>query len=651
MALVKLIALSKYHQTKMNALFDICCGEIEEETKPGAFVDDSSDDENNTDRRRNYLHSNSSSLEKARVAMKIRRQERVTVYSKPINVQSSQYETFSPKVYEKTQIEIDFLTKALKSHFIFEELHDNELQILINAMMREEVSKGTTIVRQDDQEQYLYVIERGDINMYCEHGQCSVGTLHSGDFFGDVSLLYDGSTSVQSIIANSDREDGPVVVWKVDQFTFRQVLAQHSYHSHLDLKDSLKQVELFKFFDDATLTKFTTALSHVVFEPNDLIVKKGTIGDYFYIIEEGSVKVHDIGLGDGSSVDQVLYKGDWFGERALLSGDLRAANVTAITKVKTLAMDRQTFEESVGQLQDILSNHEKVQCLKALPIFATTGPNRIEESEFQKLALLTTEMSYRKGKKLAEAGKPYQLKVWMIRHGRLLVYGGGGSSSNGTNNNGTDSQQKIYNLKTGDYFGDKSILGDPDHVSSHDAVCEENLTCWTIDKSDIEDVIGDLSRLGQAAGFHKHGSESKTIRLRDLTKKRILGVGGFGQVWLVETTKKYQHMHQQPTSAPVSTSYALKVINKRQLLNSHQQDGVLREKDLLSLLQHPFILNLVSSFQDEHNLYLVLPLIQGGELFNVLATQSAKTGFGLPNDHAAFYSACIIEALGHFHHR
>ena len=108
----------------MNALFDICCGEIEEETKPGAFVDDdSSDDENNTDRRRNYLHSNSSSLEKARVAMKIRRQERVTVYSKPINVQSSQYETFSPKVYEKTPLEIDFLTKALKSHFIFEELH------------------------------------------------------------------------------------------------------------------------------------------------------------------------------------------------------------------------------------------------------------------------------------------------------------------------------------------------------------------------------------------------------------------------------------------------------------------------------------------------------------------------------------------------
>ena len=82
----------------------------------------------------------------------------------------------------------------------------------------------------------------------------------------------------------------------------------------------------------------------------------------------------------------------------------------------------------------------------------------------------------------------------------------------------------------------------------------------------------------------------------------------------------------------------------------NQQRSVLREKELLCLLHHPFILNMVSSFQDDENLYLVLPLIQGGELFSVVQSRALR-GKGLPNKDAAFYGGCIIEALGHFHHR
>jgi protein kinase A len=86
------------------------------------------------------------------------------------------------------------------------------------------------------------------------------------------------------------------------------------------------------------------------------------------------------------------------------------------------------------------------------------------------------------------------------------------------------------------------------------------------------------------------------------------------------------------------------------LLESHQIGSVKREKELLQLLSHPFILHLVSSFQDENNLYLLLPVITGGELFSQLQKRKSL-GRGLPLDDAAFYSACVIEALGHFHQR
>ena len=77
----------------------------------------------------------------------------------------------------------------------------------------------------------------------------------------------------------------------------------------------------------------------------------------------------------------------------------------------------------------------------------------------------------------------------------------------------------------------------------------------------------------------------------------------------------------------------------------------MRERELLGLLHHPFILDMVASFQDNHNLYMLLPLIQGGELFSRVASASMEHGEGLSSKDSAFYTGCVVEALGHFHHR
>lgn len=102
------------------------------------------------------------------------------------------------------------------------------------------------------------------------------------------------------------------------------------------------------------------------------------------------------------------------------------------------------------------------------------------------------------------------------------------------------------------------------------------------------------------------------------------------------------------TSRDAKDPYALKTISKRQLIDAGQVKGVLREKQIMASIEHPFILPLVGSFQDDENLYLLLPLIQGGELFNVVHTEKRE---GLDNDPSQFYAACILEALGHLHAR
>ena len=78
----------------------------------------------------------------------------------------------------------------------------------------------------------------------------------------------------------------------------------------------------------------------------------------------------------------------------------------------------------------------------------------------------------------------------------------------------------------------------------------------------------------------------------------------------------------------------------------------------MSTIDHPFILKLVGSFQDDGHLYLLLPFNQGGELYDVIHYKKknkmfAKTQHGLKKDgySAQFYGGCILEALGYMHVR
>jgi len=304
----------------------------------------------------------------------------------------------------------------------------------------------------------------------------------------------------------------------------------------------------------------------------------------------------------------------------LITGEPRAASVTALTDVTTLALDRETFEFCLGPLKQILEKGLRKKYLQVLPLFSCGS---LTEPEIDQLVGLMAEVCYRKGDKLVEPGKPYPMQMWIIQKGRLLVYG-------------AKNPDRIFNLQAGDYFGDKSIRGEPDHISSHTAICEENLTAWVLTREDIESVIGDINRLGGTVDYMKT-KRDKTIVLSDLIKHRILGKGAFGKVWLVtHKTKK--------------TPFALKSISKRQLIDQHQVDSALREKELLSLIEHQFILHMIAPMQDEKYLYLLLPVIPGGELYDRL--QKRKTwNSGMPVNEAAFYAACVIEGLGHFHQR
>jgi CRP-like cAMP-binding protein len=478
-----------------------------------------------------------------------------------------------------------------------------------------EVDSGTRLQAQDTLGEYMFIVQTGELSLYCERKKKTFATLKAGQIYGETDLLY-GVPTAQALFADTKSK-----VWKLGQMSYRRVVAKHALETDSDIKIALRKVKLFEGLPETTINKFADSLTRVHYKEGDRIIEKGDIGNIFYILEHGKVKVHDIGVGDSQQVDSILEPGDSFGERALMTGEPRAASVTAMSEnVTLLVMDRTTFEETIGQLEEALDFSNRLHSIKGLSIFAGSD---LTEVELGRLAELLVKETFEEGTKLVEAGLPYPPKLWMFQSGKVIVYG--------------TKSDHIYNMGAGDYFGDKSMLNPEEHVSSHDATCETEVTAYVLTRNDVESIVVDMGRLGRSSGFAMNKRIS-SFEMSDLKLYKILGQGAFGKVWLCTTLGGDQ------------TPYAMKVINKRALLLQRQHRGVLREKELLSMLNHPFILNLVSSFQDKTNLYLVLPLIQGGELFGVVAQKAGRTR-GIPKFDAAFYGAGILEALGHFHHR
>jgi serine/threonine protein kinase len=86
------------------------------------------------------------------------------------------------------------------------------------------------------------------------------------------------------------------------------------------------------------------------------------------------------------------------------------------------------------------------------------------------------------------------------------------------------------------------------------------------------------------------------------------------------------------------------MLKKTEIIRLKQVEHIKAEKSILSRINHPFIVNLYTAFQDEKNLFMLMEYIIGGELFS----QLRKVG-RFSNDTSRFYAAEIVLALEYLH--
>ena len=111
----------------------------------------------------------------------------------------------------------------------------------------------------------------------------------------------------------------------------------------------------------------------------------------------------------------------------------------------------------------------------------------------------------------------------------------------------------------------------------------------------------------------------------------LIGIGGYSKVWKVKYKKN-------------NKLFAMKEISKARTIHFKHVDSILTERNLLEKMHHPFIINMHFSFQDKTSLYIVMDLVEGGDLRNYIYHKKF-----LNEEKTKFLAANIIIALEYIH--
>ncbi len=126
-------------------------------------------------------------------------------------------------------------------------------------------------------------------------------------------------------------------------------------------------------------------------------------------------------------------------------------------------------------------------------------------------------------------------------------------------------------------------------------------------------------------------SVNRKITVTDFDTIAIIGRGAFGEVRVVR--KKDD-----------GKVYAMKIMRKSEMLKKNQVEHIRAERDVLALVDSPWVVKLHYSFQTPDRLYLVMEFLQGGDFMSILMKYDT-----LSEAHTAFYIAETALAINDVH--
>ncbi|XP_076659115.1 microtubule-associated serine/threonine (MAST) protein kinase dop isoform X2 [Halictus rubicundus] len=169
------------------------------------------------------------------------------------------------------------------------------------------------------------------------------------------------------------------------------------------------------------------------------------------------------------------------------------------------------------------------------------------------------------------------------------------------------------------------------------------ITKLSLNRDPISELQEDLNKLEDSASSsdsnlqitsspNKDDEKSQRVPCEsDYEVLKLISNGAYGAVYLVKEKTTRQR-------------FAMKKINKNNLMLRNQVEQVFAERDIMSFTDNPFVVSMYCSFETKKHLCLVMEYVEGGDCANLL-----KNIGPLPPDMARFYFAETVLAVEYLH--
>lgn len=138
-------------------------------------------------------------------------------------------------------------------------------------------------------------------------------------------------------------------IWAMSRDTFRRLVLKKAFQKRVMYESLVDSVPLLKELSQYERANIADALRSISVNEGVDFFNQGEPGHEMYFIEEGEVLISR----DGVTLRN-LFKGDYFGELALLTKQPRAASAKILSKTKLAVLDVDSFERLLGPCLDIM---------------------------------------------------------------------------------------------------------------------------------------------------------------------------------------------------------------------------------------------------------------------------------------------------------
>uniref|UniRef100_A0A8C4UHT8 cGMP-dependent protein kinase n=1 Tax=Falco tinnunculus TaxID=100819 RepID=A0A8C4UHT8_FALTI len=257
--------------------------------------------------------------------------------------------TFS---FEKARVRKDssekkLITDALNKNQFLKRLEPHQIRDMVECMYERTFQQGSYVIRQGEPGNHIFVLKEGSLEVFQQNKLLS--SIPAWTAFGELAILYN-CTRTASVKAITN-----VKTWALDREVFQNIMRVTAQTRQEQYRNFLRSVSLLKNLPEDKLTKIMDCLEVEYYDKGDYVIREGEEGNTFFIIAKGKVIVTQ-STADHSQPQLIknLQKGDYFGEKALISDDVRSANVIADEyNVECLVIDRETFNQTVGTYEEL----------------------------------------------------------------------------------------------------------------------------------------------------------------------------------------------------------------------------------------------------------------------------------------------------------